>query len=196
MQKIGESVINVYSGVAGAALSAAISGGQSARESVRHFAAGQALEMGITATTELIRAGVAAASFNYPKAAQHLANAAAAGGEAALLGAVYGVTTGITASPSSGGFGEKNFSLPDDATGSTGSGRVPRTSQSRSGSIRPGAILSRPDAAVHGSQAHGGPAGVSVNLTINSLAEPDADALILRLRRELQRHAYENGAVH
>lgn len=91
--------------------------GESLMTAVANVAKAEAMEFGlIQGPSELIRAAIAGASFNYPKMATHLANAGAAFAHGAAMGAIAGVAGAASGSGSSGG-GRPAVTMP---TGSGG----------------------------------------------------------------------------
>lgn len=193
-EQIGGAIGRVHEGIAAAAIRGAFASGQSVKDSVRHFAAGEAAEMSITAATETIRGLVAIASYNFPKATQHFTNAGLAGAQAISLGALYGVTAGNGRSvhkgsglaPATGA----NFGLaPSNGDGGGMS--------SRSGSIGQGPPISRPTSSATPPPRAGGPRrdGAAPVINIYSLTGPDS-AQMTELRRALKHSERDDGDVN
>ena len=83
---------------------------KSLKESVKNVAASEALQHTILGGSELIKAAIAAASYNYPKAALHVANAAQSFIFAGAMAAAYGVAA-------AGGGGRRKAATPGLAEG-------------------------------------------------------------------------------
>lgn len=192
---VGNAVGAIHSGIAAAAIRGAFQQGQSAKQAVKHFASAKAQEMTIVGATELIQAGVAATMFNYPLAAQHLANSAAGFGQAAILGATYGALGGGRGGGGGGGgFGGSAFGL--GSTGGMGgaSGGTGETTQ-----IGKGPPISRQytTASVPTPPPSSGPlrtrGGPTIQANFYSITGGDRDQQVKELRYLLARSEREEG---
>lgn len=192
MQVIGTAVSNVHTGIAEAAIRGAFASGEGAKAAVRHFAAAKAQEMLIVGATEIIQAGVAAAMWNFPLAAQHAGNSAAAFAQAGLLGITYGVASiggsGGGGAPSGGGGGGGGLSGGSGGGGSgvsIGSG-PPISRLGPAGTPTPAGPL--PPRAVGGATR-----STMINVTISSVLPPNRDQMINDLRRLVKQAEQDEG---
>lgn len=187
MSGIGSSIIGVHQSIASAALQSSLNGEKFGAKQLRDMAGKGAAEMALIGTFELVKAAVAAASYNFPAAAAHLTTAGEAFAAAGVAGVIAG---GAAIAVGRGGGGRASAggstpSLPDAPSG----GR--RSNGGSGGGSRPRSPISRPtgvNTPLPTGVGGGGGGGTQVfNLSLHSLFPPDADEMMLQLRKQLRR---------
>jgi hypothetical protein len=158
--------------------------------------AGQmAIQAGLMGAFELIRMGIAIASFNYVAAAQHQANAAASFAFAGTAGAIAGV-----AAAAGGGGGARGGGGSVRPSGGGGGNGFRSGSSSGFGQVvpisrRPGTGPSAPPPSASTGLQQG---GVVVHINegaFKSLAPADADDFVFGMRKALNRSANVKGRL-
>lgn len=189
---MGMSAIDVFQQLGTAAAMAAFNGEKFGAKQVRDMAGQMAIQAALMGTFELVKAGIAAASFNFPAAAAHISAAGSAFAFAGVAGAAAGIAAGVAGGGGRGGGRGSGGGAPSRPGGSG----------FRGGEFNPVVPISRrgagPSAPPPGSGAQGSSGSTTIIVqegAFKSLAPTDADEFVFQLRKATNRSAGVRGRL-